>query len=440
MSKIFKICSAAILCWTLQAQAEPVDLGHAKELIDSGKSAEAYALLSPYESEHSGEPDYDYLLGVAALDSGQPDKAIIIFDRVLAANPQFAGARLDMGRAYFALGSLEQARKEFETVQGENPPEGAKAVIEKYLAAIDERNKPKVNTLTAYVEGIFGHDSNVNASTSESLVNVPALGIPVTLSSNNLEKSSYYLGTNAGGEFTRLVKPGFSLFVGADLKYRDTPDATIFNTGEVNAHLGLKLGQDADSYTMSLQKDRFYLGGDPNRDTTGAIVQWQHTLNPQNQFSLFGMENWIRYAPQSLKPENIDQTIIGGNWVYALDPEARTILSPTLFLGHETQDNIRANGDKNLIGAKLAGQHILRDKLAVFGNLGYQYGQYLGENIAFLTHRLDHQYDAAAGLNWQFADSWFLRPQLAYTRNNTTIPIYKYDRTDISVAVRWDFR
>lgn len=440
MSKIFKICLATILCWALQAQAEPLDLGHAKELIDSGKSAEAYALLAPHEFELSGNQDYDYLLGVAALDSGQPDKAIIIFDRVLAVNPQFAGARLDNARAYFALGNLDQARKEFETVQGQNPPEGAKAVIQKYLAAIEQRSKPKINTLTAYAEGSFGHDSNVNASTSQNQINVPALGVPVTLSTNNLEKSSYYFGGAAGVEFTHAVKPGINLFVGADVKKRDNPDASMFNTGSVDGHAGIKLGEDTNVYTLSLQKGRFYLGGNPNRDTTGAVIQWQHTVNPQNQFNLFGMNNWIRYVDQSLKAENIDQTIIGGNWVYALDPSARTIVAPTLFLGHESEEHTRANGDKNLVGARLSAQHSLKDNLTMFGSLGYQYGHYLRENVAFLTKRLDHQYDLAAGMSWQFAEGWSLRPQLAYTRNNTNIAIYKYDRTDLSVAVRWDFR
>jgi hypothetical protein len=45
---------------------------------------------------------FDYLLGIAALDSGKPDRATIAFERVLAVNPNFAGARLDLAIYVFA--------------------------------------------------------------------------------------------------------------------------------------------------------------------------------------------------------------------------------------------------------------------------------------------------------------------------------------------------
>ena len=82
----------------------------ADALIKSGKPDEAYSLLEPFEFERSGEVRFDYLLGVAALDSGKPDKATLAFERVLLVDPDFAGARMDMARAYYQLGDLQRAR------------------------------------------------------------------------------------------------------------------------------------------------------------------------------------------------------------------------------------------------------------------------------------------------------------------------------------------
>ena len=81
-------------------------LSEAEALLNSGKSDEAYKLLAPMDFEYSGNVRFDYLLGVSALDSGHPDKATLAFERVLAVEPNFAGARLDMARAYFHLGDL----------------------------------------------------------------------------------------------------------------------------------------------------------------------------------------------------------------------------------------------------------------------------------------------------------------------------------------------
>ncbi|NNM80359.1 MAG: hypothetical protein HKM01_07890, partial [Gallionella sp.] len=78
-----------------QAAREQV-LRDAEALMRAGKPAEAYALLEPLEFERSGEVRFDYLLGIAALDSGKPDKATLAFERVLAVNPNYTAARLDM--------------------------------------------------------------------------------------------------------------------------------------------------------------------------------------------------------------------------------------------------------------------------------------------------------------------------------------------------------
>jgi hemolysin activation/secretion protein len=118
----------------IDAREQP--LRDADRLLKAGKPAEAYALLEPLALERSGEVRFDYLLGIAALDSGKPDKAVQPFGRVLAATPDFDGARLDMARAYYQLDNLPRAKAEFETVLQHNPPAKARATIQAYLDKI----------------------------------------------------------------------------------------------------------------------------------------------------------------------------------------------------------------------------------------------------------------------------------------------------------------
>ncbi len=440
--KLTKI--ALLMCALMGSQAvlaASADLGAAKSLIEAGKPAEAYAALAPFEFEQAGDQDFDYLLAVAALDSGQPEKAILIFDRVLSVNPKFAGARMDLGRAYFALKSDTAAREQFEIVLSENPPELAKNTAQKYLDAIEARSAAKANRWTAYAEATFGHDSNVNGSTSQGLITVPGLGgIQVNLAPNNLETSSLYGAVAGGGEYTHSLTPSLRLFVGADVKKRNSPDAAAFHNGTIAGHAGLRYGDDDNNFTVSLQKSRFYLAGDPNRDTTGVTGQYQYTVNPRFQISLFGAYNLTRYVPVGSQPEDNDQTIAGIGWLYALDPEGKTLLATTVYAGHESEHRTRADGSKDLRGVRVAAQHSLRDDLAVFGSAGVQYGDYDRLNAAFLNTREDWLLDASAGLNWKVADQWSVRPQVSWSKNNSNIVIYDYDRTDASVTVRWDFR
>jgi tetratricopeptide (TPR) repeat protein len=121
----------------------------------------------PYEFDHSGNPNFDYWYGVAALESAHPDKATLALERALAVNPDYVAARLDLARSYFALGDMDRARVEFGVVLAQNPPTPAKLTIDRYLAEIDRRTQTKRTTLTGYLEGVLGRDTNVNNATSQ---------------------------------------------------------------------------------------------------------------------------------------------------------------------------------------------------------------------------------------------------------------------------------
>ena len=50
----------------------------ANALVKAGKFTEAYQLLVTYQADYAGDTDYDYLLGIAALDSGKPDRKSVV--------------------------------------------------------------------------------------------------------------------------------------------------------------------------------------------------------------------------------------------------------------------------------------------------------------------------------------------------------------------------
>lgn len=95
--------------------ADP-DLTRAELLVQAGKYQEAYELLAPFEDARKDDPQFNYLLGRAALGTKRPDKARALFEQSLAARPDTVAAHLALGRAYFALGRYAEAKIEFETM------------------------------------------------------------------------------------------------------------------------------------------------------------------------------------------------------------------------------------------------------------------------------------------------------------------------------------
>ncbi len=141
-------------------------LEEARRLIADGRAAEAHRLLAPREIEMAGQPLFDYLFGVAALDSGHMAEAISAFGRVLAATPEAASARLELGRALFESGDRAAARRQFDWLLSQRPAPSVQAAAAAYLRAMD-RPARAAGSWTRTFEFGGGYDSNANASTNE---------------------------------------------------------------------------------------------------------------------------------------------------------------------------------------------------------------------------------------------------------------------------------
>ena len=140
-----------------QAVDREVVYEKAKNALRDGRSETAYQLLVQYEINWSGEDAFDYLFGLAALDSGHAGDAIFSLQRLVARQPEFSGARLELARAYYDVGDNELARTNLEqssafakvTLGGfwNNPISPSSQVL--FNARVDHRANPSVHFVDA---------------------------------------------------------------------------------------------------------------------------------------------------------------------------------------------------------------------------------------------------------------------------------------------------
>jgi tetratricopeptide (TPR) repeat protein len=218
------VCAAILgLSTATTAPAADALLDQASALLREGKPKEAFSLLDPREGERAGDIDYDYLLGVSAVDAGSPERAVVAFERVLTLNPNHEGARLDLARAYYALGSDDLAKQEFDRVLEKNPPPAARAAISQYFEAMEKRKRAQTTQFNAYVEGFGGHDSNLTSSTREFtsavLSSFNIAGVQPT--GNSIKRSASFLGVAAGLDVLHKVSNDYSIYGGADVRRRN---------------------------------------------------------------------------------------------------------------------------------------------------------------------------------------------------------------------------
>ena len=57
------------------ACAQVLDFPAIEAMIKRGEFTQAYALLDSHEVKYAGDADFDYLFGIAALESGHPARS-----------------------------------------------------------------------------------------------------------------------------------------------------------------------------------------------------------------------------------------------------------------------------------------------------------------------------------------------------------------------------
>jgi len=437
------ICNALIFPADAEtiSDADMKTLSRASRLLmQEHKPDEAYRLLAPLEERLAGERRYDYLLGLSALDSGRPELATIALERVLVIAPEFAGARMALARAYFDMGSYENARIEFEKLRHYHPPPQARTVIQHYLAAIELREKASRTHVKGYLAIGIGHDSNVNNGPGTATFSVPALNdLKVTLSPTNQKTADTYGHMEGGVSVEHQLSKGLSLYANLNAHQRTLSRHRNFDRSGLNSSAGIAIGNGRDIFRIGGLAGQSYVGGTRLYHNLGVNASWQHATDTRHRWTLFGQANSIRYNQLSMINNAIDQLLVGLSTTAAIDSSGQNALFGNIYSGYQRAPHLRADGAKSLLGGNLGAQVGLTEKLSFYNSFGVQLGDYKKKNAAFLKYRSDQLYTAVVGLAWVPVRNLALRTEIDYSRNDSNIVLYRYHRTDISLTLRQGF-
>ena len=147
---------------------------------------DAVDLLLAYEADFAGDPDFDYRLGVSALESGQPALAQQVLERVVLVKPDFAGAWIDLALAHARLGEIPTALQIVEHVESSfNVPVPLHEQLTRLRAELHRLAEPRsriADMLMAerrgYLQLTAGRDSNANLGLATSVLSLTPVGQP----------------------------------------------------------------------------------------------------------------------------------------------------------------------------------------------------------------------------------------------------------------------
>jgi len=389
---------------------------------------------------------------VAALDSGHNDDAIIAFERVLATNPNHAGAQMDLARAYYASGSYDLAEAGFLKLRASNPPAAAQQAINRYLDAIQARKHQSVAGWVGFGELGIGYDSNITgvptdfgaaAQQSFNLIGIEATG-------NAIERSAAFLQGGAGAEYSRPLGRGWSLFAGGELRGRVYHKETDFNSASAEARLGGALNDGPNQWRTTASFLYFDQEGDapgdpkPTNDRRmgGVTFDWRHAVDTRTQFGAAVQVNRVKFPDNEI--EDFDQIYLSVSWLKSFERAGIPMLYLTGFVTDDHARNTLPDGvttkSKNLAGLRSYLQYSITPKVQVFNGLGVivRRDKDPFARSTVVEDGRDVFGEVSLGAAWQFRDKCSLRLLYAYTRNSSNIDIYDFDRHEVSSTVRCD--
>lgn len=416
-------------------------LRKAREFLDAKQYGKAYALLEPEADARAGEPEFDYLLGIAALDSGRATVAVFALERVLLAQPDNAGARAELARAHLRLGEHDQARHEFENVKRSELPASVERTIDDYLAALELAAGRAQTVYDIFVQTGLGYDENVNAATDVSQVAVPVLGgLLLSLDRTGRETDSAIWNIAAGFGVSTPVFNNEALRFFGRIRYdeRLALDQNEFATRTFGGNGGYRYSVGPHQFSLGAQVQRFYVDGDPNRDLFGGTLQWQYSLSKRTQITAFGQAAALRFPGQEVR--DVDRYTGGIGVAHAFDVRGQPVLFFSGYGGTEDEvEEQRPDQGRTLWGLRLGGQYSLTRKLVAYGNFSFEDSDYGRFDPIFLESRDDEFFDVTAGLRFALSRHWSIRPEVRYSENDSTLVVNDYDRINVMVYIRNDF-
>ena len=416
---------------TLQIAADEQTQGllrEAQSLLASNQGRRAYDLLSPHEAALAGNSYYDYLLGVAALDSGQNSEAIFSLRRSLAVEPGFSGARMELARAYFDSGNRDLARPLFAQLLTENPPPAVDAVINDYIRAIDARPAIPRSRWNPYLELFAGHDDNANGSTG----NQDFLGF--TLSPNNVQTASSFAEIAAGLDWYKPTSTQFTWVMNLRASHRANPDASFVDASIFNGLFGANWQRDAWFGRAALDAYWGSRDGSYNESYAGIDLLFGRQLGERWDVT-FGLRGGGLRHRDFLEVLDVNRVLYSLGTSYRFANNARISLQAIGGSDSEQQQGSPYGNSK--AGGRLSLSVPFGARSLFYASLGTLTTDYDG--LFFGGPREDQQLSGLIQIEFRdvLTKGLMLVPRVRYIDNDSDVNLYSYDRTELGLIIRW---
>ncbi|UCE31704.1 MAG: DUF560 domain-containing protein [Burkholderiales bacterium] len=412
-------------------------LSEARARLRRGDAAAAYRLLAERESLYAGFPEYDFLLGLAAIDAGKPARAVFALERVLAAEPGHLRARAEIARAHFLLGEMDASRRQFETVASQAIPGAVRDTIGRYLDAIEHLSTAQRPQTTAYLALSTGYDSNVNLGSSLREW-IGTGGLRLLPEATSLAQDGSFVRFGAGVERVVPLDDRWQWYAKAAFEQRLNSVRRDTELGTVDLSAGLGYREDCHRMSLTAQLQHARLERAAFRNAAGITAQWQCESAARTRAGGYAQAFRLLFPEQSDRDARRLQ--VGAVMARGFDSAREPVLIGSAYAGVERSSRDLAEYDFDFVGLRFVSEVTLLPGWRGYAGVSYEHRSFDGVNPLFAgLRRTDRDLELQIGVEHPVGD-WTITPAAVLTRVWSTIDPNDYRRAQIYLHARYRFR
>lgn len=350
------------------------------------------------------------------LDSKRPSAALLLAQRLLAAQPDDARARALLADALAAL-NVEPAAYEFSDWQGA----GAKPLWRSLLNAVQH---------AAWIGIEAGRDSNINSATSLDTIPIPLLNYrSLKLDPLLVQRRSSFVGINAGAAVRKPLSSSLAVAVrgAAAVRLNSAEYAYVPHNYQGEISVTKDIGETQLEAELGLAQD--WVAGYRVTDRLGIALRVNTPLLQTWRMELAAGGSQNRY-PQF---NDVKTTQTKGSAGFAHVPSG---MSGSVHYGEEIASGDIKDLDRRFAGFSLSGRWTLLERGTLLARIGLVRSEYLLPSPLFATQRVDSASDMEVAFTYRLSDHWSVTPRVIAEQNKSSIPLVSFKRQQGMVEFR----
>ncbi|GAA6134087.1 hypothetical protein NBRC116188_08760 [Oceaniserpentilla sp. 4NH20-0058] len=419
-------------------QTEKARMDALKVLIKRQQYSQAYELANRMLSEHEGLPDFDFLYGMASVESQHYDQALFAFERLVLTFPKQPRYRLELARTHFYLRNLTRAEVEFNNVLKQNPPEPVQKNVKRFMERITDLKRSVESKFMFVVDVGGGYDTNINSATSEKELPKEELIFPVDIALDDASRetgSAYWSALAHMMYIAPLTKT--SAFDGRMVvSNRSNSETPIYDLTTAMGELGYSFYTGPIKWRGAGRYQFVQLDG-------------EELLNSQ---SLLGQANWLlkkganigfglNYGMSSY-PDNSDGDITQQqfNLSYASAPEKDSWKLTLIFGTDSTDEASNKHSGKTYQGFTYQSTSLTGQRSSRYWTFSILSNEYDAINTALYT-KIRKDQNATFGIGWRynFSSHFSFRNDYSVNYNDSTLQANTYTRAKAEIGLTYNF-